>query len=263
MIKRIESSDNSRLRVVRKLQQKKYRDSERKFIIEGINLVSEAVSKGIHVDTLLVADGFEADDIIEKCDAAGSEVCIVNRAVYEKIADSMNGSGVIAVVDKPDYSLDYVMSIIEESDNVVVLDRLQDPGNIGTIIRTSVAAGYKAVFAVKGTADVFSLKVLRATAGMIFDMPVIYFNDSEEMLRVVKKLGKRTCVTVPIGGLPYYEIDMSQGIALVIGNEGNGISDEIIAKADELVTIPMAGDIESLNAAVSAGILMYEAIRGR
>lgn len=263
MIKRIESGDNSRLRAVRKLQQKKHRDSEGKFIIEGINLVSEAVSKGIHIDTLLVADGFKSDDIIDKCNADGTEVCIVNRAVFEKIADSMNGSGVIAIVDKPGYTLEYAMSIIGETDNVVVLDRLQDPGNIGTIIRTSVAAGYKAIFAVKGTADVFSLKVLRATAGMIFYMPIVYLDSSDELLDVVKKLGKRICVTVPVGGVPYYDVDMSKDIALVIGNEGNGISDEIIAGADELITIPMAGDIESLNAAVSAGILMYEAMRGR
>ena len=145
--------------------------------------------------------------------------------------------------------------------NILVLDRIQDPGNIGTMIRTAAAAGYGMIIAVKGTADIYSAKVLRATAGMIFDIPFVYIGSASELADLMRKTGKRIVVTDPAGGRPYYEEDLRAGIALVIGNEGNGISSEIMALADVRVTLPMKGSTESLNAAAAAAILMYEAVR--
>ena len=132
---------------------------------------------------------------------------------------------------------------------------------MGTLIRTAAAAGYKAVLLMNGTVDIYSPKVLRATAGLIFAVPFIYVADAAELRRITEKTGKRLAVTVPDGGKPYFEEDLSEGIALVIGNEGRGICDEIIAMADLAVTLPMKNDVESLNAGVAAGILMYEAMR--
>ena len=110
----------------------------------------------------------------------------------------------------------------------MVLDRLQDPGNIGTIIRTAVAAGYDAIVTMKGTGDVYSPKVLRATAGMIFDVPIVPLSDRRELVKLAHDYGKRIAVTTPDGGIPYYDCDLRQDVFLVIGNEGNGIGDELI-----------------------------------
>lgn len=256
---RIESEDNSRLKLVRKLATKKHRDQEGRFIIEGINLVEEAIRKHVQLDMIIMAEDFRYDeDRLRLSDIA--ELCVVSRAIYEKLSDAGNGSGVMAVARKQAYTVEN-LDELSDSANVLVLDRVQDPGNIGTMIRTAVAAGYELVVVCKGTADIYSPKVLRATAGMVFHIPMFFTNDAKETAEQMQRIGKRLCVTVPRGGVPYFERDLSKGVALVIGNEGNGISDELIELADEKLTIPMNGEIESLNAAISAAILMYEAVR--
>lgn len=259
MLTRIESADNSRLKLVRKLANRKARDEEGKFVIEGFNLVEEAINKNADIDSIFVADNYDAGDFIDLCLDKGIEVCEVRSDIFEKLTDAVNGVGIIATVNKP-AGIDRLADV---NSNILVLDKVQDPGNIGTMIRTAVAAGYGMIVAVKGTADVYSAKVLRATAGMIFDIPIVYVADADELLALLKRSGHRIVVTVPSGGKEYFEEDISKGIALVIGNEGNGISDEVLSIADIRVSIPMKGEIESLNAAVSAAILMYEAIRSR
>lgn len=262
MLVRVESSDNNRIKLVRKLQNKKNRDAENKFVIEGINLVSEAIRRGIRTEYVMVSDEFDGGDLVKQlADDNTVTVCEVSAAIFNKITDADNGVGILAVIDKKSIQPDDVADLPVDA-NVLVLDRLQDPGNIGTMIRTAVATGYGAVVLVKGTADVYSPKVLRSTAGMIFDIPFISVDNAAELRDKMTALGKKFVVTTVDGGKPYYEEDLQHGIALVIGNEGNGVSDEILSLADVRVTIPMKGEIESLNAAISAAILMYEAIRG-
>lgn len=271
MLIRIGSSDNSRIRLVRKLSTRKGRSAEGRFVIEGLNLCREAVLRSLDIDFIMVPDDWKdsggRDDIsglkafIEEC--IGSDeltVCTVPAKLFAGLTDAGNGIGVIAVLRQPENILGKVSELAPGS-NILVLDRIQDPGNIGTMIRTAVAAGYSMILAVRGTADIYSPKVLRATAGMIFDIPFAYVRDAEELGSILSATGKRVAVTDPAGGRPYYEADLSRDIALVIGNEGNGISDEVMALADIRVTLPMKGSIESLNAAVSAAILMYEAVR--
>lgn len=261
MLVRIESSDNSRVKLVRKLQNKKNRDAENKIVIEGINLVSEAVRRGIHPEFVMMSDAFDGGDFCEQLKMDEDIlVCELDAGIFNKITDADNGVGILAVIDKKLLEPEDIMSLPAAA-NVLVLDRLQDPGNIGTMIRTAVATGYELIVCIKGTADVFSPKVLRATAGMIFDIPIVYVQDAAELRRLMTALDKRFVVTTVDGGRPYYEADLRTGVALVIGNEGNGVSDEVLGLADVRVTIPMKGEIESLNAAVSAAILMYEAIR--
>jgi TrmH family RNA methyltransferase len=154
-----------------------------------------------------------------------------------------------------------ILDELTPDDNILVLDRIQDPGNMGTMIRTAVAAGYRLILASRGTVDIYSPKVLRATAGMVFDIPVLYAEDEDDLMRLIARSGRRSVVTVPSGGRPYYDEDLRRGIALIIGNEGNGASERLISSADIRVTLPMRGSIESLNAAVAAAILMYESIR--
>lgn len=260
----ISSPDNDKIRLINKLSRKKYRDQQGKFVIEGINLVRAALSKGQHVEFVLIADDFDYSEIANTL-AVGVDyrnIYLIPRFLFEKISDAENGSGIIAVVDKRSYTLDNLESLeLRRGDNVLVLDRLQDPGNIGTMIRTAVAAGYSIVATIKGTADIYSPKVLRASAGMIFGISVVELADTEEFKKLVSRLDKKIVVTDPREGDPYYECYLTNDIALVIGNEGNGISDEIMESSDVRVNIPMQGEVESLNAAICASLLMYEAIR--
>ena len=145
----------------------------------------------------------------------------------------------------------------------VILDRLQDPGNIGSIVRTAEAAGFGTLIAIKGTGDVYSPKTVRAAAGSLLRVDVFEGMDSGEAVRLCREQGMRIIASDLEGAAEYTDADLTGDIAIVIGNEGNGISDEFREAADTLVRIPMEGDIESLNAAAAAGVLMYESMRQR
>ena len=265
MLISITSGDNSRIRLVRKLATRKGRAAEGRFAVEGRNLVSEILERDLDVDFIMIpaeaAD--DAPDFIRKCiDSPDITVCEVPARVFAGLTDAENGIGMLAVVKLREYGPD-LLDGLRPDDNILVLDRIQDPGNMGTLIRTAVAAGYKAIVAMSGTVDIYSPKVLRATAGMVFEIPVIYVPDNDALMGMLGRSGKRIVVTDVNGGVPYYEEDLSRGIALIIGNEGSGVSDALMEIADVRVTLPMKGRIESLNAAVAAAILMYEAVRGR
>ena len=261
MLTKITSADNSRVKLVRKLSTRKGRLEEHAFTAEGKNLIEEILGKGIRPRFILVSDTRSGDDVLK--DAIQSDDIMVfelPEKMFSKLTDAEHGIGMLAVVDIADSGREAIESL-DSDDNILVLDRIQDPGNMGTLIRTSVAAGYKAVIATKGTADVYSTKVLRATVGTVFEIPIVYASDYDELRSLLEKAGKRVVVTEVDGGVPYYEEDISKGIALVIGNEGSGVSDEVKSMADVRVTLPMKGHIESLNAAVAAAILMYESVR--
>lgn len=259
----ISSGDNSRVKLVRKLKTRKGRSTEGRFTAEGKNLVCEVLSRGLDVDFIMIPDGTEdglPEAVRQAADSPDIAVCEVPQRVFDDLTDAGTGIGMLAVVRQSSIASS-IPEGIGPDDNILILDRIQDPGNMGTLIRTAVAAGYKAVLALSGTADVYSPKVLRATAGMVFEIPIIYVPDETALIGMVRKAGKRIAVTAVEGGVPYFEEDLSKGIALVIGNEGRGVSDTLLDIADFRVTIPMNGRIESLNAAVAAAILMYEAVR--
>ncbi len=265
MLISITSGDNSRIRLVRKLATRKGRTAEGRFAVEGRNLVSEILERDLDVDFIMIPAGAadDAPDFIRKCiDSPDITVCEVPARVFARLTDAENGIGMLAVVKLREYGPD-LLDGLRPDDNILVLDRIQDPGNMGTLIRTAVAAGYKAIVAMSGTVDIYSPKVLRATAGMVFEIPVIYVPDNEALKGILGRSGRHIVVTDVNGGVPYYEEDLSRGIALIIGNEGSGVSDALMEIADVRVTLPMKGRIESLNAAVAAAILMYEAVRGR
>lgn len=265
MLIRITSADNSRIKLVRKLRTRRGRSTEGRFVVEGRNLVSEVIERGLDVDFIMVPSGTagEATGLIRDCILSPETVvCEVPAREFGSLTDAGEGIGMLAVIKRAEAD----MSLFEDlgpDDNILVLDRIQDPGNMGTLIRTAVAAGYKAVIALSGTVDIYSPKVLRATAGMIFEIPVFYMPGEDALKEILEKTGLRLAVTSVDGGTAYYDADLSAGVALVIGNEGSGVSDALMRMADIKVTLPMRGRIESLNAAVAAAILMYEAVRGK
>jgi TrmH family RNA methyltransferase len=254
-MREISSRDNRIIKLCQQLGQRKYRDKLGLYLIEGTNLLEEATLEGAQVETVLVRKGYGPipQELTEKS-------FLVEPAIFDRLAQTENSQGVIAMVKKPEFSQ---AAWIEKGagGNFLVLDRLQDPGNIGTLIRTADAAGYSLVIAMKGTADIYSPKVVRAAAGSLFRVPVVLINDSHELISFIKAAGGKLVATCFDTDRYYFQEDLTRNVALIIGNEGNGISQELLERADVKIKIPMAGTIESLNAAVAGALLMYEKVR--
>ena len=254
-MREIRSKDNKIFKECQKLSQKKYRDREGLYLIEGENLIAEVPAEDLVYVFFREGQERQIFDLQDQY--------IVANQLFDKLAQTETSQGILAVVRKPKMTADDLAARIQDTDNVVVMDRLQDPGNIGTIIRTAEGAGYKAVITVKGTGDVFSPKTIRAAAGSVFRMPIVQVEDAAALRALTDQMNKKLVVTGFHTDKYYYDEDLSKGVALVIGNEGNGVSDELMEKADIIVKIPMDGHLESLNASVAAGILMYETKRKR
>ncbi len=261
-MKQITSKENAIYRNALKLTRKKYRDLTGLFLLEGVKPLRDAVAEDIKIESVLI-DEARFDELT----AQGSwpheiadSLCVLSSELFRKLSDTEHSKGVVSVVAKPEYSEQKLNSALAEGD-IVVLDRLQDPGNIGTIIRTAEAAGYAGIAAIKGTADVYSPKVVRAAAGSLLRMPVVFFEDAGTAAGFLHGLGKKVTVTCLEGAADCFSVDLTRDVALIIGNEGQGVSKDFMDLADVKVKIPMKGQIESLNAAVAAGILMYQANR--
>lgn len=254
----IVSCDNKQVkRIAKLLKSAKYRREEGVFVVEGIRGFSEVPDALI--ETVFVSENLDPDPGTKKrLDSLHTEV--LKDDVFQKVSDTVTAQGVLAIVKMQEYDLD---SLIKEGGLYLVLETIQDPGNLGTIIRTAEGAGVDAVIMSKDTVDIFSPKVVRATMGALFREPFVY---AEDLNAVVKKLHACNikCYAAHLKGKrTFWEEDFIKGTAFFIGNEGNGLSDELSGKADTLIKIPMEGKLESLNAAVSASLLGYEAKRQR
>jgi len=253
MAREIRSKDNRIFKECQKLAQKKYRDRQGLYLIEGYNLIGEAPPEEIRY--ILVRRGSSSAGLPDE------KTFLMEDSLFDKLAQTETSQGIIAVMEKKEHDAAAIAEFCGRGKNLVVLDRLQDPGNIGTIIRTAEGAGYAAAVVVKGTGDVYSPKTIRAAAGSVFRIPIIHVEDNRELRELAARLQKRLAVTCFDTDNYYFDVDLSEDIALVIGNEGSGVSEELIESADIKVKIPMEGRLESLNASVAAGILMYEAKR--
>lgn len=270
-MKKIASHDNKIFKMCLQLENKKYRDKLGKYIIEGPNLIEEALKNNVMPDFLIIDEAnLQSPEIIGLCkkytiETGKSEqdrILIFEQKLFQKLTQTENSQGILGIVDKFTFTEGKFFEYPKESSgNILVLDRLQDPGNVGTIIRTADAAGYNGIMVLKGTVDIFSPKVVRACTGSLFRMPILFIDSPNHALDILKKHGKYVISTGFETEKYYYEVDLKKNIGLVIGNEGNGICQELKEQSDEIIKIPMAGSIESLNASVAAAILMYEAMR--
>lgn len=253
-MREISSKDNKIFRLCEQLSHKKYRDKLGLYLIEGENLLEEAVKNGAAIKTVLMCRDYRGS-LFGTEDKA---FCLSDK-LFEQLAQTETTQGIMAIVEKPELSPDRFLD--RGGGNFIVLDRLQDPGNIGTILRTADAAGYELAIVMKGTADVFSPKAVRAATGSLFRMPVVFMDSVDELMEFTRAAGKKLVATCFDTDRYYYDENLKGNIALIIGNEGSGISRELIECSDLKIKIPMHGNIESLNASVAAGILMYEAVR--
>lgn len=253
-MKTIRSKDNNTYKSALKLIKKKYRDETGLYLLEGVKPLEDALALGIKVKNIFLCEGMQRADVFSE------DLCMMlDEKLFVKLSDTGTSQGVIAVVQQRRYSFEEFAAAADGgTGNIIVMDRLQDPGNIGTIVRTAEAAGYRGIIMVAGSGDVYSPKVVRAAAGSLFRMPVIWAADAEDAAAMVKKMGRKLTVTCLEDAVNCFDADLSENVALVIGNEGRGVSERLLALSDIRVKIPMAGSIESLNAAVAAGILMYQ-----
>ncbi|MEG2353811.1 MAG: RNA methyltransferase [Clostridium sp.] len=254
---RIESKNNDFLKEVKKLKEKKYRIKKQCFLVEGIRFVIEALDSKFFIEALVVSDKFlkgfyELE--IDFLNLKNTRIVSVSDDIFNGLCDTENPQGILAVVKNKD------LKVLGERGFYILADKLQDPGNMGTIIRTAHAAGALAVIITKGTVDIYNEKTLRSTMGSIFRMPIIEDKDLEVVKNLQDKGFKLVTSTLDTDK-NFFEVDLNQDIIISVGNEGNGISNELRELSDIEVKIPMPGNAESLNAAVAASIMMYEVVR--
>lgn len=242
----ITSKDNKKVKEARKLLTKKYRKNS--YLIEGFHLFEEAVKAGNEILQVFVEE--EKFDRLSLALTEKLSVNMVSREVLKSLADSDSPQGIIAEVKKCETELDFSGS------KYLVLENVQDPGNVGTMIRTADAAGFSGVILLGNTADIYSSKVMRSMQGSNFHLPVIQMEPSL-LFGQLKKAGLSVLTTTLSANSVSYQSVNARRFALVMGNEGAGVSEEAVNQADILVHIDMPGQAESLNVAVAAGILMF------
>ncbi len=251
----ITSENNPQLKNITALLKKsKERQQQGLYVTEGRKMFLEALDLGIIVKAYLSESyAKEAGDI-------SCEYETVSDEVFNRIAETVTPQGVIALVRLPERD---VRVAVKEASRLMLLENLQDPGNLGTIVRTAEAAGMDAVILSKNSVDIYNPKVVRSTMGAVFRVPVFYVEDFEGLLRDLKSEEFNIIATHLSAEKTYYEADYSGKTAILVGNEGNGLSDAVTDLATEKVIIPMCGKVESLNASVAAALMMYETGRKR
>ena len=240
----ITSKANSVVKNAKKLHQKKYRKSA--YLIEGWHLFEEAVQAGVTIEKIFALESYREQLV------AFPQTVWVSEDILLDLADSQTPQGIVAVVQKEE---------VEQTDfsqgKFLFLEDVQDPGNVGTIIRTADAAGFTGVIVSDKSADIYSLKALRSMQGSHFHLP-IYRMSSQALLKETKEAGISVlATTLSKDSVDYRELPPIENFVLVMGNEGQGISPLMVESADQLVHISMKGQAESLNVAVAAGILIF------
>lgn len=259
----ISSTQNPLIQRARKLRKHGMRQRAQEFLVEGANGICEALAVGLRPGLLFVSDPAPPSmaSLLEAARRCGVPVQFVSPPVMQAISDTETPPGAVAVVSFVDVDAETLLG--RAPDLVVVLGEVRDPGNLGTILRTARAAGAGAVILGRGTVDVYNPKVVRASAGAIFRMPVAREVEIPWVLSELGNRGIRRIAADPQAPATYDEVDMRGPCALVFGNEAWGLPEEILATVDERASIPMQASAESLNVGISAAVFLFEAVRQR
>ncbi|WP_017473357.1 TrmH family RNA methyltransferase [Amphibacillus jilinensis] len=246
----ITSVKNETIKNWAKLHQKKYREQEQSFIVEGMHLVEEAIKSDWIVERLIVQEGvtfpFETEEI---------PVTVVANNVLSYLAQTKSPQGILAIVKMNPFNPKVI-------DRILMLDAVQDPGNLGTMIRTADAAGFDQVILGEGTVDLYNDKVVRASQGSLFHLPIVKRNLTEE-IEGLQQQGVVVCASTLQQAEPIQSLDLAEKMALIVGNEGSGIASSLLELADKRVHIPIYGQAESLNVSIAAAIMMYQFVLGK
>ena len=248
----ITSKTNELIKHVKSLHQKKFRDEYKEYFVEGVKLINEAILENKEITKILICDellreefSILSEDIVE----------YVAKNVFEYVSDTQSPQGILAVIKMDEFKGEVC------ENTVFALDDLQDPGNLGTILRSLDSAGINTLLLSKDTVDLYNPKVIRSTMGAIFRVKVLDNLDLKEELLALKKAGYKVVITSLDTNEMHYNLDFSDRLVIVIGNEAKGVKKEIQELADIKVKIPMLGRTESLNASVAASVIAYEKVR--
>lgn len=257
----VQSKQNARLKQLRRALAHPGRDSELAGI-EGNNLLREAVRAHLGIECVFIAQGAE-QQLDELGLSSSVEILTVPRDFLTSALVTETPQAVAALVRPPQWSWDNLLNAqASRLPLIPVLAGLQDPGNLGTILRSAEAFGARGVLALPGTVSAWNPKTVRASAGSVFRVPCLYAG-ADHAFSSLRRAGFRILATAVRDALPATDVHLTSPTALLIGNEGNGLPDDLAAQADGAITIPCPGPVESLNAAVAASILLYEASRQR
>ena len=254
----ITSKDNEQIKHIKKLKETKYREHYNDFVIEGIKMIEEAISENVKIKSIIICDDCKSQGAIPNelmYEIAKLNCIYVAEKVFNTITDVINPQGIMAIVEKPKLE-----EINYSESNFLLLDNIQDPGNLGTILRTADSLDMKQIIVSKGTADAYNLKVVRSTMGAIFRVKIIEVQSLNKIVKEMKKHKIKVYATDLQTDKSIYDVDYEKS-AIVIGNEANGVSKEVLEEASQRIKIPMLGKTESLNAAVATSIILYETFR--
>lgn len=255
----ISSKDNEIVKHIKKLKDKKYRDINNEYIIEGIKIIGEAIAEKANIKKIIICEDCEKAENISKelmYEIAKYECIYVTNKVFKIMSEVQAPQGIMAIVEKNNTN----PKINYGEDIIVALDDVQDPGNLGTILRTVDSIGVTQILVSKGTADAYNPKVVRSTMGAIFRIRIIECEDLAKKLKDIQKHKFEIVVSSLQTENSIYDIDYTKKV-IVIGNEANGVEQHIQEMADKKVKIPMLGKTESLNASIATGIILYEYVR--
>lgn len=264
----ITSTSNQQMKQLSALLKKSKERREKKvFVVEGTKMVFEAGTdkiRAVYVSESYANQPENALSLANMKEALARTKAtyeIVSDAVFKSVSDTQTPQGIMAVVEMPEYTIEQLLN--GDKTHLLILESIQDPGNLGTMVRTGEGAGVTGIIMNKTTVDLFNPKTIRSTMGSIYRVPYLIVEDLPQLLQDLKGKGISLYAAHLKGEHSYDEEDYTKGCGFMIGNEGNGLTDEIAGIADTYIRIPMEGQVESLNAAISATLLMYETNRQR
>jgi len=260
----ITSPANARIKGIVRLRTRRERDRTGRFLVEGHRELTRALAGGVRIETLFSCPelhlGPNDAALVDRAAAAGAEVVTVADEAFRKASYRDRPEGLLAVAEQFPTGLDRID--LAGRPLVLVAEGIEKPGNLGTMLRTAEGAGADGVLVADPTTDPFNPNVVRASLGTMFTVPLAV-TDTPGAIEALRRAGVAIVATTPAGTRPHYDVDLTAPTALVVGSEQYGLSDEWIDAADERVVIPMPGSVDSLNAAMAAGIVLFEAVRQR
>ena len=264
MIETITSAKNPKVRDATNLMDRRQRDQTGLMLVEGVRELALAIKGGVSINRLFYCEdlfkGPEEDIILKAAAAQNAELIPVSTHVFEKLAYREDSFGLIAVAKQPIKTLDDIH--LKKSPLAIVVEGVEKPGNLGAILRSADAAGVDCIIVCGKSTDIYNPNVVRASIGTVFTVPVVKTTVSES-INWLKEKGIKTIATTPHAELEYFDADLGGPCAIVMGSEHEGLSDTWLNEADIRVSIPMKGEADSLNLAMSTTIMLYEAIRQR
>ncbi|MFN8005642.1 MAG: RNA methyltransferase [Terriglobia bacterium] len=260
----IRSTANHHVKKIRDQLKIGWPDPQGRVLVEGPKLIEEAVKSRLKIDSLYISETRKESsflkDLLKSSKSKGVETLEFSEGVFDQISSTETPQGISALVYMPKWNLE---SIIENPAFIVVGDRLQDPGNLGTLLRSAEAFGTDAVILTRNSVSPYNLKALRASAGSVFRVPVFAGLNPREISSLLVKRGFRLYATSPGAGTDYRQIDFRGRLALIVGNEGQGLEDDFFKRVDDQLTIPLSPTVESLNVAVAVSIILSQAASQR